>query len=434
MNTQCGMALTATVLALLVSIGRAQEVRIVDSDGGSPHAYTQIADALAASNSGDVIIVKPGTQPYLPFTVNVGQAVTIVGDPSLPRPIVRGLVRINFIGSGKCLVISNLIIVGNHEVSPVPALATLASTGSIRVQGCELFGGHAVARNSPSGRDAVYLAHSADIAFAACKMLAGNGYSDADCAAQEGMGGTGVNCPGRRVALYDCDARGGRGGTGNTRIGAWAGGAGVRVTRAEAFLFASGCHFEGGEGGPTTGCALGSPAGGDGGHGLEMTNPNTVHLLESEMVGGSPSEGSRGGEIVVGEPGAPIIGGPPLEHFVTSVHLSAPAAAIHGSSVPLTFRGQPGDHVFLNESLTTTYSVVPRFRGVVLVPFPAANVAVHKWGVIPPSGVLTRHYSLPTLPTGVNGRTHFLQAYCGGANGVTLGNSVAIAAVRSGLY
>lgn len=114
----------------------------------------------------------------------------------------------------------------------------------------------------------------------------------------------------------------------------------------------------------------------------------------------------------------------PLTFSGASLGLTIPTIARKGVFVIVTFTGDPGAQVFLNDELTTTFQPAQSWRGVLLSAFPSSSIGParsRRWGVIPPSGVLTANYRVPTLPPGEQSQTRFLQAYQIRPNGLTLG-------------
>jgi hypothetical protein len=123
-------------------------------------------------------------------------------------------------------------------------------------------------------------------------------------------------------------------------------------------------------------------------------------------------------------PGAAYAGATPFTFSVPSLGFTIPAVAREGEFVTVTFTGLPGAKVFLNDELTTTWEAVASQRGVLLSPFPEAQIGParsRRWGTIPASELLTAQYRVPMLPPGVEAQTRFLQAYRIGRNGITLG-------------
>ncbi len=427
---------TSALLVTLTS-GLASAGNVITVDDSGPAHFAQIQPAVDAAVDGDTILVKPGS--YTGFTID-GKALTVVGDDGA-LPTVSGRIWIKNIAVGSTLSVARLKAQGlQSPASAQKALTIASSPGAIRIVGCELTGAPGTG-SFPTGRQGIELTNATDIAFAACTIAGGNGWFDFSvCTSPPGNGGAGFLSQSSMIALYDCDVRGGRGGTGNTAMGAYRGGDAITLSddlELGELLFASRSHIEGGGGGITN-CLLEDPQGGDGGHGLTMGGTLSVHLLDDTVLGGFPSTGGnpfRGG-IVTGTSGTPIVGGPPFQYVVSSLELSLPAVARAGTFLTLTFAGDPGDHVYLNDELTTTFALVPSWRGVVIAPFPSATsgpARARRWGVIPASGVLTQVYRAPALPAGVEAQTRFLQAYRIRANGLTLGSFATLTVLDSSL-
>lgn len=427
------MASTTAALAVLFC-GSASAGNVITVDDSGPADFALIQPAVDAAIDGDTILVKPGN--YSGFTVD-GKALTIIGDVGA-LPVVAGQIRVKNTANGSTVVIARLKATGTPTPStPDIAMVIDHSPGAVRIVGCDLAGGHGYSGTSGTaakGRRAIDVVAADDVAFAACAAIGGNGYYDVRCDFDESEnGGAGIHSSLSTIALYDCDVRGGRGGTGYTFNGPVQG---PRAMGGHAFdsvnadfSFASNCHVQGGDG-ATTPCMLGE-AGGDGGTGMYVGWDHPTHLLDNDIVGSAGSPG-----FPSGDPGTPVVGIQPFWYVVPSFQLAMPAIAREGEFITLTFRGTPGDQVFLNDGLTTTFALVPSYRGVVLAPFPQSStgpVREIKWGVIPASGVLTRTYGVPQLPAGEQARTRFLQAYRVRASGITLGSFATLTVLDASL-
>ncbi len=394
------------------------DVIVVSAAGGG--AVTAIQPAIDAANDGDTVLVKPGS--YFGVCTVDGKALTIVGDAGA-LPNVSSL-WIKNVPLGSTVTLARLKVPG----ASTTALRVENCQGAVRVVACEASGLGALG----SGRHAVELTHSGDVAFARCVFKGGNGFWDSqNCIGQFSFGGTGLLSASSRSAVYDCEIRGGRGGTGAAQSGPGANGVTV-IDEDEigAFLFLAHSLLQGGNAGPTN-CLDEDPYGGPGGHGLAMgetLESVDVHLLDDSIFGGLSTAPDWSSPV------APIAGGRPFQYVVSSLELTLPAIAREGEFLTLTFTGDPGDHVYLNDGVETTFDLVPSYRGVVVAPFPTSSagpVRERRWGVIPASGVLKQIYRAPILPPGVEAQTRFLQAYRVRANGITLGSFAALTVLDS---
>jgi hypothetical protein len=197
-----------------------------------------------------------------------------------------------------------------------------------------------------------------------------------------GKGGEGLEVSASSVAAYDCAFTGGEGGKGG-----WGGfgGDAIRTLGAAGQLVLSGATAVGGKGGYGFDWAYGP--GGDGGSGLSTSS--TTYLLGGSFQGGA---GGIGLLFPDGSTGAPIQGAATFwQGQPRSMQVASPAQ--EGSTLALTFHGQPADYVLLFVSISQSFQLYPAYQGVALIGTPKVFPA----GLCDASGTLQVLVPVPPL-------------------------------------
>jgi hypothetical protein len=420
------VAIASTLFVTLSEMASAGVI-VVDAGGGGD--FTAIQSAITAAVDGDTILVKPGT--YVGFTIS-GKELTIVGDDVGTWPNLTGISRVETLALGKVVTLARLQSTG-------PDSGTLQiddCLGAVRVTSCEFEGRSATFANQFPGSGA-NVTESNDVAFTGSVLRGGDGLSNPVCESPSTNvvnANYGLRVWNSSVASYECAIDGGHGANGGSRTGR--GGEGVFVqhvtdARTAAFFFASRSNIHAGDGGNTDCNAWGCARTGGDGVWLDwgtftMAGPTKGWFLDLMVSGGAAGVWTNGtsGGCDPALPGAAYAGEPGFTFGVASLGFTIPAVAHEGEFVTVTFTGLPGAQVFLNDELTTTFQAVASWRGILLSPFPEAQIGParsRRWGTIPASEVLTAQYRVPMLPPGVEAQTRFLQAYRIGPNGITLG-------------
>ncbi len=429
------VTLVASFVAFAVAELAHAGVIVVDAAGGG--SFTQIQPAIDAALEGDTILVKPGDYAGSGiYSLWIeGKSLTVVGDvgtlPSLSRRV-----RVENLAAGQVVTLARLKAQAVGGSSSFAAAVEVENClGAVRVVSCD-FTAKTATSGSPGMTHGATVTESHDVAFTGCAVRGGDELTEIECVSPSGanaIGGFGLRVWGASVASYECAIDGGHGRNGGDTTGS--GGEAVYVTTnssssTPAFFFASRSNIHGGVGGSTDcidyGCAK------SGGDGVHLQNafgaPDPIGWFLDLMVGGgAPGTWINGSQYKFCGPVAPGIaysGIPAFTFSVASLGFTIPAVAREGTHVTVTFTGEPGSRVYLNDQLTTTFEATASWRGVLLSPFPTASAPAReiKWGVIPASGVLTRTYPVPQLPPGVQAQTRYLQPYRLGANGITLGS------------
>ncbi len=376
----------AFALLLTPVLGFSQtSVWTVDDDG--PADFATIGEAVAASSDGDAILVRGGSYPS--FTLDA-RGVTVVGEPDVTY--VHGHVQIENLAPGQVAVLSSLAVRStDHE-----AIRAHDNQGSIRLQSCELF--HYWNHDDDRGHGAL-IVDSDDVCLVDCVLRGGVGtYVDYWWYAP---GGAGAVIEHSTIALYDCDVRGGDGG--DNDFEKWeAGDAGPGGVVVESFLFLSNSPFTGGDGGDLLDF-WNTSSGGDGGAGMDLKDlASELQILHSPISGGEG--GTSDGLGSSGSPGPPFTG----SGASLIVQLSGTRRQMEvtrhcqpvGTTLLATFRGLPGDTVYLPVDRGTAFTFDVTVKGAWILPQPP-SIPPTPIALIPASGEI--QVELPsTVPTGGN--------------------------------
>jgi hypothetical protein len=424
-SMRCAVALLA--IASSASLAFA-DVRVVNASSGP---YTTIQAAISAAQDGDTLLVKPGS--YAQFILDA-KSLTIVADAG-GSVNIGGACAVRNLNATQRAVLSGLTIaVPDNWNSPAPdhyasGLNVTNNAGEVRVDACTLIGRSTtnLLFSLGTGGDGARVAGNAgSVVLVACVATGGRGQGTHDLfAGSSAPGGSGVFVQDTRVALYNCTLTGGRGGDGFDGCGRGGHGAWLRTSTLSAGLITSGCQLTGGRGGDDWEDTLGDfTAPGSGGDGMELEGGTLAQIVEDVCAGGAAGVGiyctptlfPAGRGVGIGGAGSPFT-------FSTSkVVLGAPVVLREMNVLPITVRGQPGDHAYLFVSRGTAFNAIPSWHGVVLTQNanPPRSVIL---GTIPASGVLNANLTIPDLGPGVLARDLFLQAYrLDAAGSATLGN------------
>jgi hypothetical protein len=395
---------SARALVCLVPASLAQAgVHIVDASGQGN--FTTIQTAVNASIDGDVILVRGGS--YAGFSIG-DRSLAIFSDVGA-NVQVSGTLAVTGLSDSKTIVVSGITVHGTSTTpAPTVALSLANNAGALRFQKCTFIGGNGlhVFPNNPPAADGVALVNDRNVAFVACTLRGGDGWTDStqcyEC--HGGNGGAGVIAHGSTVALHDTLCQGGLGG----EAGELGGRGGDGYHAFDAVGFASRTTFRGGKGGNAWDFIY--AAGGNGGNALWVESAATFHLVSPSFVPGA------GGVSYLfpdqsGGPGASIFGGGttdtlpgPARVFTSSV------MADDAGAIELTVFGQPGDRVFLPGAFRTSFKYQPALSGMLLIPMPA-YLPVDPIAVIPAAGSVTVQASVLALPSGVDAAVSFLQGF-----------------------
>ena len=400
---------------LLTALGSAQsQVWTVDDD--APADFWDIQSAIDASSDGDAILVRAGT--HFGFSLDA-RGVTIIGEPDVTH--ITSTVWIENLAAGQVVVLSNLTV-APPILEPLRAESNL---GSIRLQSCRFEGTYyrwTGALGLVDGELGVDIQDCVDVCLVDCHVEGGPGAwietCDFGCWWDGYDGRVGAFIADSTVSLYDCTVLGGAGGQEpKLDFGGTDGGAGVEIQGS--FLQISGTSIKGGRGGyADTPGTFG--IGGDGGPGFRMFNqPSELQILDSVIEGGPGGYGEWGdgsdGPPFAGHSAATIVN---LAGAHREMELSA-YRQVEGTTVLATFRGEPGDQVYLPVDWGTDFTFDALVKGTWILPQPA-TIPPAPIAVIPASGEI--QVPIPSAsPTGGNeGEVEFRQMYVVSATSDTI--------------
>ena len=362
------------VLALASPVAAQAAVWVVDDDLGPGADFADIADAVAAAQAGDVVLIRPGTYGAAePLVLSKG--LTLVasagkGAVTCGRAVVTGL------PAGEELVVRGISFSTSLDNDIV---SLTANEGGVWFEECSF-----VCKALFPGPNTGVAVEGSSVVLLRCSLTG---------ALNSAEGGDGLTVAQDASAyLYDCDVRGGDG-----DLGKW-GGNGASVLGS---LFASGTSFSGGDGAHSVYVSfLGCFKSGQGGNGLYIQGQ--AHELQCSFQGGSGGAGS----ICWGAspPGLPVFyapGGILLEvPGLVPRAMSASSPVAEGGTVGVSLAGAAGDLVFLAFTTGQDAQFVPGLHGALLVAQPLTIVPA---GVLAPDGTLDLALPIGALPPGLEG-------------------------------
>ena len=397
-------------LPLLAGAGLA-DVRVVPSPN-----YPTIQAAVDAALDGDVVLVSQGTYAFFSIT---GKSVTVAARSSGVN--INGLVRVQEIPAQGRVSLIGLSVNGNGK----QALRLANCTGSVRVYGGTYRGTNYLPESLQLSHG-VYATDCNDVAFSKATLIGGHGYfGDPTDNHDGGNGGPAllaINC---RVALNECALTGGQGGSAEVDSGGSGGngGEGAELRWPTSYLLASKSTFVGGKGGAGAKehwtCPGHGGSGGNGGHGLLLQpvsgtggpHADLMDISAGGGLGGAGGPGLCGSSGSTGSAGQPVVtvpGSTATLHPWLARSLEAPGPWRAGQQATLTFRGAPGDAVYLMRSQKTDFVRDLAKKGVFLL---GGMAQLQHIGTIGASGVLTRTLNVPVAHPGFQGTTVQLQAW-----------------------
>ncbi|MEO2093817.1 MAG: right-handed parallel beta-helix repeat-containing protein [bacterium] len=384
-------SLRLALTALASSVGFATANADVQILGAAGTNYSTIQAAVDAASDGDTLLLAGET--YAGFVIDA-KGLTLIALPGVTHEI-QGQIVVRNLPATSWVRLDGLVVRGRPFIGSTEnetALRLDLNAGAVHLHGCDVLGGSGpddfYNSGYADGGHGVHVSDCAQVAFLDCDLQGGNGAGV--IGSFKGLGGTGgrgVWAQNTAAAVYDSRCIGGAGGTAGTT-----GGRGGDGYRAEGVgLFASGSHFEGGDGGDADDFI--AFKGGDGGTGIWVELTTMARLLENTYVAG------EGGFSLVGpdgDPGLPTFweGGPLGEEQGSRRSLTVSESLVaDGDSFQLRVEGLPGDKVFLAKGVVPDFVFSAGPSSVRLVRFPQYLL----WGsgvVIGPSGVLD--FAVPT--------------------------------------
>lgn len=388
-------------------------VFVVAAAGGGDFAALQ--PAIDQAQDGDVLLVKGGTYPA--FVLD-GKALAIVEEPG-EVAVVAGPSRVVGLPAGRLAVVAGINVVAGAPGAG-PALEVADCAGAVRLQRAAFFGSPPAA-GMPGGT-AVSIARCDDLALIACEAFGGEDPGTPG----SGPGGNGGLAVDSTIVLWGATCEGGEGASSVAAAACgFAGGVGFEQVNGVSFDAAS--YFRGGAGGPSDDCAFG--CGGDGGlpfavrsQPIQNPPPLLARFLDDVFEGGA------GGDHPCGSPGTTAMSAPFASGATTAMLpgtkrlLLSPTPVRDATTTSLTFRGEPGDQVFLLGSRDSAHAWTPALGGVVLVGAPFTLQL--DLGVLPASGVLTWPMPIPDAwaPAGGASILHIQPVFVAASGELHLGN------------
>lgn len=384
-------------------------VLVVDDAPGPGVTHTSLSIAASQAADGDTILVRPGQ--YGPFTID-GKSLRLIADGASAQVIAVGECRIQNLGAQQSVVVRGLFMTGT--LVGVPRLFIEQCAGSVLIEDCDVH--TAISASAPLWSASTYVRDSQRVVFARCTMETGGGGGFfVTNLTGTFTGPHGLMARDSHVALYDCVVRG----TTSPKVGGQ-GGHGAHVLGGS--LFASGCSFSGGQGGPGgfTSTPFGpiKVPGGPGGDGIQLTassSPAIGRFLDCTFdagPGGAAAPGTFGG--IPGQPWTAL-------QQATASFIAEPARSfdstspIHaGQSTTLTFTAPAGELVFTAATLGMQPTYVNALAGTLVPTVPFLFTTI---GTVPASGTLVLTLPLPILPPGTGALSIVHQAVYGTSAG-----------------
>ncbi len=402
---------------------------------GPSGQFAEIADALAAAQPGDVLIVQPGT--YHEFTVD--KPVRILGDGSggvIVTSFGQNGIVVTGIPAGEEAVLSGLDLQANPILAPVQASVHLVDNAGTVVL-CDLrvasqFSGMGVAADGCARvllLDAEILdagthgsvAPNAAVSATGSELWIANSTITGEFGASgfAEPGDHGVSVDNASLHVWRSTIRGGKGVSGKGFSVNPAGGDGIRASASSVTLYGGPeGEVRGGNGAP--GIFGGH---GPGGAGVRLMEGSTASLQQDlTIAGGFDSSGLVQTPAVVLEGGSTSA----LDAFLfPTLAASADQTAV-GGSFDIAVDGHPGGFAVMFLSLETGPTLsLPGVEGLgVLNPglfFQLTST------VLDPAGSATFPIHVPPFP-GLLGATFFFQAAEASAAGLAITNPALVAA------
>jgi hypothetical protein len=358
------LRLTAlAVPALLAASSGAQDVLVVDANGGPGTDFTAIQPAVDAAASGDLVLVRPGT--YGESVLVDGKGIGLQAD--VGGPVVIDDLTVTGIPAGTHFAARGL------DLAALGHLEVAECTGPVWIEDLD--------SPPPSAGGAVaFIVACDDVVVRGCR-LAGIHLLEA-----------GLTVRDSRLLLIDADLTGGDG----VPIPNWAvpGAPGLEIQGST--VFAASCRFVGGDGAPPefTGA-------GDGGWAVTLVTASHLEVLDVTTIPGFDGEG-----LVQQVPYYVSANSHVRERPIAARAMTLPSPLREGETTTMTFQGVPGDVVTLTVAgepaplADLPGRIGPRAVGAPQFVFPM--------GIVPASGLLEVPFTAPEIP----GERHlyFLQA------------------------
>lgn len=409
------------VLPLLTAGSQAaNQVLVVDADGGSGVDFPILQDAIDSAGDGDIILLRE-TMSTL-YSANItGKSLTIQADPPGASPIMHGL-TIAGVSANQKVVLRGLRT-NPSFLFGVSAISVDACTGLLLVEDCQFITGAVI---TP---DLANVVGSQRVVFTRC-IFQGSAGSTSELNSTGPRAG--LRIQNSTVALYDCSITGGKGAMAAMTLfsglifPAQDGAPGVMLDSGS--LFVSGGSVSGGDGGNGSILLATCQPSGDGGSGIRV-NSGSLTRLDVVITGGvagidpvtCPQVGVPGVDIELVSGTANTI-----NDVARSLAVSSPAH--EGQLVTTTVTGKPGEDAILLLAFAPGGNFAPALKGVLIGGGPLSAIVL---GPLPPTGVLAFQVTIPVggLSAGVEGIDLYEQVLVAGAAGNGLLSSPSVVAI-----
>ena len=405
------------LLAASAPFAAAQDVWVVDDDGGPGVDAINVIAGVSLAAPGDIVLIRSGD--YGGVTID-GKGISLVADAGAVVKLKPseasekpGLVVRN-VPAGQRVLIFGL---GFTNANAVSSIVLEDNAGSVWLEQC-LVG---------VGRPAVSVADCAAVTLRDCTAT-GHFSSITGPSFTVAPASPAVEASGSSVALDGCTLTGGKGHDAAGAlpvIGATPGAAAVAIESGTLFVGRS--TLTGGVGGKGLSVAATCYNPKVGGPGLLLgASDPTARLIDALLV--------------VGASGTPVPGCPPAGSAPPPVVVQSGAVATlsghgpelgtstpvrEGQLVSVTIEGAPGSAVLLAFSLGSGVHALPSLSGTLGL---AAPLNVQSLGALPGGGSLLLQATVPELGAGLEGISIYLQAaaFDAGVGHTVLGQPTAL--------
>ena len=377
------------------SVAQAQNILIVDDDGGPDADFVRVDNATQAAAPGDIILVKDGNYEG---GVLVDRPLTLIAETGATATIPTLLIR---------NVPDGEIIISGITVAPTLGVTVeVFNVGaSVFFQDCNLFGGVGVTH--VGGGQGITVNDAAGVTLVNSRVLGGIDVLNEPATAMTSSNST--------VVLFDTEILGAPGNPAMLFVGAGEGGIGYASNGSLTFV--QGSTIVGGQGGDS-GAAC---QGGDGGPAVLLVSGAELRSLDSTLQGGAPGDSDPG---CMAAPGMDVEsdGGTfvPLPGIART--FDSPALLREMEAAAFQFEAPAGEMIIVGFDLAP---ILPLFLGgqptplLIRVPPPPFRLPL---GAMPPAGTLTIPFTAGVLGAGQNSAAVQMQLASLTGSGFALGN------------
>jgi hypothetical protein len=375
--------------------------------GGPAPTHPTLQAAVDAAVDGDVILVKQSIPGNL---LVYGKGISIVAD-SVAELFWYGSLEIQNLPAGSTLLLAGF----RFQPTASPSLIITACAGAVRVQDVRVE--HSGSFPAFVPQLVVRCSDSADVAFTRCRFT--GAWASFAGGAMPGLGAWNSV-----LAIQDSFVTGGRGKDGTPALQIFTNGTsgapGAEFT-GNSVVFASGSTFQGGNGGAGLNGTLLPPVcatpdnqptpGGSGGAGIMVGLGTSCSGAGNSVQGGlgGPNGTSPCSPQLTWAPNGPTFagtGGPWVELGTVARKLEVQNLTRESTSLAITFRGVPGERVFLTSALHPAHESSPALQGVFLSQGPFRRLSP---GVLDAQGVLQISLPIGDLGPGIDEDVRHLQ-------------------------